>query len=410
MKVFYSWESDLNHETHLKFIRESLRKSIELVGGDLGLDEAERPELEEASSNRKGAENIVADIHRKIEHAAIFVADVTPVATSERQRLLPNPNVLYELGWATGKIGYDRVILVMNDAEGYQIKDMPFDLVQRPIITYTLKAKSTERQKTKAQDRLVKDLTHAIKTNLVGFMEQELEIPKRSSEPDDPSIWTKKGIIVRGYYGQNRTLTIPSLPRAYLRITPARWNNGIPDADAFLKAPETMRVEQCPASGLSGDFGKTTDGAVRYWMTEKTAPETPRSNNLAHFFDANGEIWMIAGTLWKAQRGISIDLPSTLKAWAKALAAATAFMDQNGASKLRFVELGASKLLHVHLPTNGGYDSVQSVKEDVRVTRQSTDWDESAQQALILEAFNELRSAFGFNRATSADLQKLVAA
>ena len=48
-----------------------------------------------------GSPDIVATILAKIEAAAVFVADVTPIAVSPGGKHVANPNVLIELGYLT---------------------------------------------------------------------------------------------------------------------------------------------------------------------------------------------------------------------------------------------------------------------------------------------------------------------
>lgn len=409
MKVFYSWQSDLNHETHLTFIREALGGAIAHAGLELELDEAERPMLDDAGMERRGAENIVSVIHAKIAKAAVFVADITPIATSDRDKLLPNPNVIYELGWATAQVGYDRIILVMNIAEGYKIKDMPFDLVQRPIITYSLKKGANANQRRKALDRLTGSLTDAIKTNLVGHIwktEQETHIRCQQAAEKDFSIWATTPMVVQTGYGQNRTLAVPAAPRTYMRIIPARWNAGVPAPEVFLKLPENLRPEALPSTARSGDSGRTPEGAVRYWMTEPSTTERHVAGDAAHYFEANGEIWTIASTLWRGNKGIGLELRETMRAWKKALSASNAFMDQNGASTLRKVEAGITGLLGAHLPIGRGYNTAQSIKSHIQMSQQLSKWDEAAQQAFLLDLLNAVMSAFSQARVSIEDLGK----
>lgn len=179
MKVFYSWQSDLNHETHLRFIRSALTEAVARAGTELEFEEAERPEVDEAAKGRRGAENIVSAILNKIAVAAVYVADITPICVNKAGKLMPNPNVLYELGWASAKIGYERVILIMNDAEGYKPKDMPFDICQRPIISYTLKTGSSDIQRDKALSRLTVELAGAVKTDLASHILSYFHEPRR---------------------------------------------------------------------------------------------------------------------------------------------------------------------------------------------------------------------------------------
>jgi hypothetical protein len=123
-------------------------------------------------------------ILEKISSAAIFVGDVTLIgkATMERSflarlfrrfsnrqknldnpKMLPNPNVLLELGYAAHCLGWERVILVMNSHFGPP-EFLPFDLRHRrfPIsyhlrtVPYHLSPKS--EGKSSVRSKLVGDL------------------------------------------------------------------------------------------------------------------------------------------------------------------------------------------------------------------------------------------------------------
>ena len=70
-----------------------------------------------------GYPSITETIFSKIEQSEVFVADVTFVGETDRRdgtkaKKLSNPNVLAELGYAAAKLGWDRVILVMNKHYG----------------------------------------------------------------------------------------------------------------------------------------------------------------------------------------------------------------------------------------------------------------------------------------------------
>jgi len=59
----------------------------------------------------------------RIRRSAIFVGDMTLVGTiakagSGNLKLVPNPNVLMEMGYAAGTIGWGRIICVMNEHFG----------------------------------------------------------------------------------------------------------------------------------------------------------------------------------------------------------------------------------------------------------------------------------------------------
>ena len=70
---------------------------------------------------------------RKSIHARCFVADVSIVTPAGATRLIPNPNVLLELGYASKAIGWERIVMVANTAFG-QPEELPFDLRKRRVI------------------------------------------------------------------------------------------------------------------------------------------------------------------------------------------------------------------------------------------------------------------------------------
>jgi hypothetical protein len=78
---------------------------------------------------------IAESVFQKIDRAAIFVGDITFVASltgpnGSNLKGLPNPNVLIELGYAAKAIGWDRIIGVFNDCHG-SIADQIFNLKHR---------------------------------------------------------------------------------------------------------------------------------------------------------------------------------------------------------------------------------------------------------------------------------------
>ncbi len=49
---------------------------------------------------------------------------------NKKGKAMPNPNVLLELGYAAAKLGWDRLVLVMNTNYGHP-EELPFDLRNR---------------------------------------------------------------------------------------------------------------------------------------------------------------------------------------------------------------------------------------------------------------------------------------
>lgn len=123
--IFFSWQSDL--KGNKKIIKDSLlaecQKQKEKNGYQLEIDEATR--------NLPGSPKIEDAILKKISSADIFVCDITPVASCGR-KLMPNSNVIFELGFALHALGEKRVILLAKKGD-WDVNDMTFDFNHRRI-------------------------------------------------------------------------------------------------------------------------------------------------------------------------------------------------------------------------------------------------------------------------------------
>lgn len=123
--IFFSWQSDL--KGNKKIIKDSLlaecQKQKEKNGYELEIDEATR--------NLPGSPKIEDAILEKIASADIFVCDITPIASCGR-KLMPNSNVIFELGFALHALGEKRVILLAKYGD-WDVNDMPFDFNHRRI-------------------------------------------------------------------------------------------------------------------------------------------------------------------------------------------------------------------------------------------------------------------------------------
>lgn len=155
-RIFYSWQSDSPKVTNLNAIREGLKlaiKNIKPIYPDINLI------ADEATRDTSGSPNIALKILEKIELADLFIADMTTITSGGAKRPCPNPNVTYELGYAVGQLGWDRVILLFNEAYGKFPNDLPFDLIQQRASPYSLIETDLKAEK----EKLTKLLEIAIK-------------------------------------------------------------------------------------------------------------------------------------------------------------------------------------------------------------------------------------------------------
>lgn len=141
LKVFYSWQSDLPNETNRGAIRDALR------GAKKNLKEKVDFTVDEATRDKPGSPNIPLTILEKIRTADVFVADVTTV-TGRRagKRPCPNPNVIFELGYAAAHLGWDRIVLLSNISIS-PLKDLPFDFDRHRAMTYEMTPPPSDQAK-----------------------------------------------------------------------------------------------------------------------------------------------------------------------------------------------------------------------------------------------------------------------
>jgi len=123
--IFFSWQSDL--KGNKRIIKDSLLAECQKQKEDNGYE----LEIDEATRNLPGSPKIEDAILEKISSADIFVCDITPVASCGR-KLMPNSNVIFELGYALHALGDKRVILLAKNGD-WDVNDMPFDFNHRRI-------------------------------------------------------------------------------------------------------------------------------------------------------------------------------------------------------------------------------------------------------------------------------------
>jgi hypothetical protein len=166
--AFYAWQSDSDQSTNRYFIAEALKRSIARLNADLDIEESdEELAFDRDTLGEPGMPAVADTVLRKISEAAIFVGDLTFVATLDKEpkpKFLPNANVSIEFGFAAGTIGFERIVCVFNDTCGIDPENLPFDLVHRQHpIRYHLSPDASGAQRKTAMDGLVEKLVEALR-------------------------------------------------------------------------------------------------------------------------------------------------------------------------------------------------------------------------------------------------------
>lgn len=191
--VFYSWQSDIDNKLNRNFIQDALEKATKIISKteSFSLDAV----VDRDTSGIPGSPSIVESITGKIAKSDVFVCDISIINASGSERKTPNPNVLFELGYASAILGWERIILIQN-AEFGGPEMLPFDLRGRRVLQYHL---DKEREgKVIERDRLKKQLVDTFRGALKYYEKEAL------GSKDKPIWWgtwlTQKKIKARGGY------------------------------------------------------------------------------------------------------------------------------------------------------------------------------------------------------------------
>lgn len=159
--MFFSWQDDTPQKIGHYFIKEAIQEALKKVKKELSLDE--RPSLDHDTKNIPGTPEILNTILQKISSSDVFIADITSIAKNPRKPIIPNPNVIFELGYATSRLGSERIILLINERYGSPAEGLPFDLRhKRWPIAFDIDLKSRKEIKKGQLKQLSDTLSLAI--------------------------------------------------------------------------------------------------------------------------------------------------------------------------------------------------------------------------------------------------------
>lgn len=189
--IFYSWQSDLSGKCNRSFILDALEKAAKEISKDenYSVDTV----IDRDTIGISGSPSIVESITGKIAKSDIFVCDISIININENGRKTPNPNVLYELGFASAILGWERIIMIQNTAFG-KIEDLPFDLRGRRVLQYNIDA-STEN-KAEKREKLKNNLSNILKSALRHFSNDNITKEKNiwwGNWENESKIKMKKG-------------------------------------------------------------------------------------------------------------------------------------------------------------------------------------------------------------------------
>lgn len=171
--IFYAWQSDRDESLNRKFIRDAVSAACARINADQTNDW--QITVDSDTQGQAGMCDIPNTILTKIRACDVFLADLTLVGTIDERptKKIPNPNVVFELGYAARHLHFGRLIGVVNEAFG-KIDGQIFDIKRRASVIYKAVATDSAQKRKKAAERLSTRVEEVIRITI----EKEV-IPRR---------------------------------------------------------------------------------------------------------------------------------------------------------------------------------------------------------------------------------------
>lgn len=161
--VFYSWMSDRPDNRNRSYFRQQLQNCVDQIAKKLKIT----IRIDSDSRGEDGSQAIDEAILKKINACDLFVCDITPMVRVQSlgehhcEKEIPNPNVLFELGFAVASLGWHRCIMIWNGEYG-DLNNAPFDIRNHTTVSYRIGSKELQlnevlKKKIENYDELVKE-------------------------------------------------------------------------------------------------------------------------------------------------------------------------------------------------------------------------------------------------------------
>jgi len=180
--VFYAWQSDSPSATNRGFIRRAAESACERITADVS--NPWTVSIDADTQNVPGMCDIPNEILEKISKSSIFLADLTFVGSvggDSDQKPTPNPNVLFELGYAAKCLGFERLVGVINEVSG-AVDGQIFDIKRRSSIKYRLSTEDTPSTIERRRKRLSEQLEEVFRRTLDVSVSPEREDQQQRQE------------------------------------------------------------------------------------------------------------------------------------------------------------------------------------------------------------------------------------
>ncbi len=242
--AFYAWQSDTPPKINKDFIRKALNSAAERINADSNL--GAELQIDSDTQNVPGTPPVTQTILDKIARCDIFFPDVTFVGRTEDGKLLLNPNVMAEYGFALRAKTVNAMMPIMNTAFGPPM-ELPFDMGHlRHPIQYRVEPTISDGQRRADRAALSKKIESHLREQIAA------------TQPPPPAPIRFPRAEARDGPARFR---LPSQPLG------RRWSSDpfrrTPEKDVFLSKGSAIWLRLFPAGGSSRKWSsiELKDGA-----------------------------------------------------------------------------------------------------------------------------------------------------
>lgn len=271
--LFYSWQSDRGSKLCRDFIARALAAAAARIEAARGIV----LRIDSDTAGVAGTPHITETILAKIRACDIFVGDMTFVGRADSGKLVTNPNVMVEYGYARHAKGDHRILLVMNAAFG-SFRKLPFDLrhMRRPT-EYSAAADIGDA----ALETAAADFTELLVAHLGIVVDEVLADRAVALEGGDFADKARAHLAELDAMAARNDMpaTVPN-PRLLVRLAPMNMPATAPFEFAQVK---DLRPRFVPA-GFASERREDRPAARQWASFDPLSPVAGRPNGQARWF------------------------------------------------------------------------------------------------------------------------------
>ena len=241
---------------------------------------------------------ITDTILKKIGACDAFAPDLTFVAATDSDELVPNPNVMLEYGYALRAKSYSVMIPVMNTAYGPAEK-LPFDMGHlRHPLRYHLPSTATNADRRAVRNVLTQEFERILRLMIVEAPPQQATPFQEARSVDSAAFLFPHGTTIAtfGFPGEQE-YQFDGDRAIYLRLFPKYSDDQPRPGRATIKAILQDRRSANPMSHTVGGIASANDYG---WVTIDPVSNT-LTRGITQAFPT-GELWGINSNLFTVVR------------------------------------------------------------------------------------------------------------